>query len=180
MRSHGPPPSKPSPGRKLVRFVSRWPRPTPKIPPTERSLRVDCFRPGCRLSRFRLTRPKAALCGDPSEQRKVTYSRTRPQAAPRDRPLTGGPEWAVPLLDFGETGLAVASTAMLRPPTAAPCVSARRALNHVRRIANRCQSSSIAGRVHARAEATHRSNAEVGLPHGELAISLPMRRSPRS
>ena len=49
-----------------------------------------------------------------------------------------------------------------------------------RRIANRCQSSSIAGRVHARAEATHRSNAEVGLPHGELAISLPMRRSPRS
>jgi len=64
----------------------------------------------------------------------VGVARVRPQAAPHDRPLTGGPEWAVPLLDFGETGLAVASTAMLRPPTAAPCVSARRALNHVRRV----------------------------------------------
>jgi len=61
------------------------------------------------------------------------------------------------LLDFGKTGLAVV----------------------VRRIAKPL-SSSIAGRVHATVRQLIVVNGEVGLPHGELAISLPMRRAPRS
>jgi len=52
-------------------------------------------------------------------------------------------------------------------------VRARRAPNHVRRITNRCQPSSIAGRVHGRAEASHHCQCRVGLAQGEWPPGCP-------